>query len=101
MTGELRCIDYFREMEPGQWLMQIAGCEWRAGAFLAELLRKGNFHETLGDGTLYLLDGLTGETINTLTVNGTIEGSPAVFYNTLVIGTTGKNTSYIYGIKLN
>ena len=47
------------------------------------------------------MDGLTGETINTLQVNGVIEGSPAVYGDTMVIGTTGKDTSYIYGIKIN
>ena len=62
---------------------------------------RGWIIQASASGTLYLMDGLTGETINTLTVNGTIEGSPAVFYNTLVIGTTGKDSSYIYGVKLN
>ncbi len=57
--------------------------------------------QACSNGTLCLLDGLTGETINTLQVNGVIEGSPAVYYNTLVIGTTGKDTTYIYGIELN
>ena len=52
-------------------------------------------------GTIYLMDGLTGSVINTLQVNGVIEGSPAVYDNMLVIGTTGKDTSYIYGIKIN
>ncbi len=51
-------------------------------------------------GTLYLLDGLTGEVVSTLAVEGTIEGSPAVYNDTLVIGTTGKDTSFIYGVKL-
>ena len=35
-----------------------------------------------------------------LKVEGTIEGSPAVYGSTMVIGTTGKNTSFIYGISL-
>ena len=52
------------------------------------------------DGTLTLLDGLTGNVLNTLKLEGTIEGSPAVYGSTLVIGTTGKNTSYIYGVTL-
>lgn len=62
---------------------------------------RGWIIQACANGTLYLLDGLTGETINTLSVNGVIEASPAVFGDTLVIGTTGKNTSYIYGIKIN
>ena len=61
---------------------------------------KGWIIQASGNGTLYLLDGLTGEVINTLEVEGTIEGSPAVYGNTLVIGTTGKKTSFIYGITL-
>jgi outer membrane protein assembly factor BamB len=51
-------------------------------------------------GMLYLLKGTTGEVVSTLQLNGTIEGSPAVYGNTLVIGTTGKDTAYIYGISL-
>lgn len=62
---------------------------------------RGWIIQACSNGTLYLLDGLTGETINTLSVSGVIEASPAVFGDTLVIGTTGKNTSYIYGIKIN
>ena len=50
---------------------------------------------------LMLLDGLTGETINTLQLNGTIEASPAVYQNMLVIGTTGKGTSFLYGVKID
>ncbi len=62
---------------------------------------KGWIIQACSNGTIYLLDGLNGETVNTLAVNGVIEGSPAVYGDMLVIGTTGKNTSYIYGIKIN
>ena len=62
---------------------------------------RGWIIQACSNGTILLMDGLTGETINTLQVNGVIEGSPAVFDNTLVIGTTGKDTSYIYGIRIN
>jgi len=61
---------------------------------------KGWIIQACSNGTIYLLDGLSGETVNTLAVNGVIEGSPAVYGDMLVIGTTGKNTSYIYGIKI-
>ncbi|MBQ3156209.1 MAG: PQQ-binding-like beta-propeller repeat protein [Clostridia bacterium] len=62
---------------------------------------KGWIIQACSSGVLYLLDGLTGETVSTLAVNGVIEGSPAVYDDMLVIGTTGKNTSYIYGVKIN
>ena len=62
---------------------------------------KGWIIQACSNGTIYLLDGLTGKEVSTLQVNGVIEGSPAVYGDTLVIGTTGKDTSYIYGIKIN
>ena len=33
-------------------------------------------------------------------LNAEIEASPAAYGNTMVIGTTGKNTSFVYGIEL-
>lgn len=57
--------------------------------------------QATGNGTITLYDGLTGKVVDTLEVEGTIEGSPAVYKDMLVIGTTGKNTGFIYGISLN
>lgn len=54
-----------------------------------------------GSGMLYLLKGTTGEVVSTLELEGTIEGSPAVYNKTLVIGTTGKDTAFIYGVSLD
>lgn len=51
-------------------------------------------------GMLYLLRGTTGEVVNTLQVEGQITASPAVYNDTLVIGTTGKDAPRIYGISL-
>ncbi len=56
--------------------------------------------QACSNGTIYLMDGLTGNVINTLAVSGVIEGSPAVYGDMMVIGTTGKDTSYIYGIQI-
>ena len=56
--------------------------------------------QACANGQITLMDGLTGEVINTLQVNGVIEGSPAVYGDMMVIGTTGKGTSYIYGIQI-
>lgn len=62
---------------------------------------KGWIIQATSNGVLMLLDGLTGETLNTLQLNGTIDASPAVYQNILVIGTTGKDTSFLYGIKID
>lgn len=56
-------------------------------------------HILLGDsgGTLRLLDAHTGETRDTVSLQGNIEGSPAVYGDMLVIGTRGR---VIYGIRI-
>ena len=46
------------------------------------------------------MDGLTGEQVSMLQLEGTVNASPAVYKDTLVIGTQGKGTSHIYGITL-
>ncbi len=51
-------------------------------------------------GKIHLLSGKTGAVLNTLQVEGVIEASPAVYRNMLIIGTTGKETGYIYGIQI-
>jgi len=53
------------------------------------------------DGNIHLMVARTGEVIHTLKVEGAIEASPAVYENMIVIGTTGKETGFIYGIQIN
>ena len=52
------------------------------------------------DGTVHVIDGTTGAMIQSVTLEGAINGSPAVYRKILVIGTQGKNSSYIYGFQL-
>lgn len=49
------------------------------------------------DGVLYMLDGLTGEVCDTIELGSNTEASPAVYNNTLVVGT---RQMLIYGIPL-
>ena len=51
-------------------------------------------------GVLTMMDGRTGNVRSTLDLGGTIQGSPAVYRNYLVIGTCDKNNSYMYGISI-
>jgi len=53
-------------------------------------------HSTSG-GYMYLLDGLTGEVMDSVLLGGVIEASPAVYENTVVIGTRAMK---IWGIQL-
>ena len=54
------------------------------------------------DGTIHLLDGLSGREISSLKLDegAEIEASPAVYSNVMVIGTTGKDGSKVYGIEI-
>ena len=51
-------------------------------------------------GNLTLLNGQTGQVRSTLNLGGSIQGSPAVFRNYLVVGTCSKDNAYMYGIRI-
>lgn len=61
---------------------------------------KGWIIQADASGKLTMFNGKTGEVITTLKLEGTIEASPAVFNNMLVIATTEKGANYIYGVEL-
>ncbi len=65
------------------------------------------FYDENGDGYIiyctsgfyiYLLDGRTGEKLDSMNIGGNIEASPAVFENYVVVG---HRAQYIYGIEMN
>jgi outer membrane protein assembly factor BamB len=60
----------------------------------------GNAYIVLCDsaGNVHLLDAKTGETLQKLGVGANVEASPAVFGNTLVVGTRGQK---VFGIKIS
>ena len=82
------------------WAQELESYAYASPVAVYSEAGRGWIIQPSADGTITLLDGLTGNVLNTLKVEGTIEGSPAVYGSTMVIGTTGKNTSYIYGISL-
>ncbi len=51
-------------------------------------------------GKLHFINGLTGQVIDILDLGGTIEGSPAVYNDVLVIGTSDRNNNRMYGIRI-
>ena len=51
-------------------------------------------------GKLTMLKGLSGQVVTELALEGAIDGSPAVYNDYLVVGTTGRNSSYIYGVRI-
>ena len=52
------------------------------------------------DGLMHLLDGMTGAEVDVFDLEAQVEASPCAYNNVVVIGTTGKNTAYIYAIEL-
>lgn len=60
---------------------------------------KGNGYLVLCDsnGTAHFIDGATGQVCDTLYLGGLVEASPAVYENTIVVGTRMKQ---IYGIRI-
>ena len=52
----MHIINYFDAADQASLLQQIESCDWSAAKFLADLLKKGTFDDTLGGwGALYLL----------------------------------------------
>ena len=50
------------------------------------------------NGKIHLLDGLNGSLVDTCELKAQIEASPAAYDDIMVIGTTGKGTSFVYGM---
>jgi len=51
-------------------------------------------------GVIQMLDGQTGSVLTSLQLEGAIDASPAVYNDILVVGTSKKGGSHIYGIAL-
>ncbi len=60
----------------------------------------GRIIQCAWDGSIIMVDGLTGELAARITVEGNIEASPAAYNDIMVVGTTGKDTEHIYGIRI-
>ena len=52
------------------------------------------------NGTVHLVEGLSGTRVDSMNLQADIEASPAAYNNVVVIGTTGKDTAYVYGIEV-
>ena len=53
------------------------------------------------DGKINMLDAKTGAVLSTVTVEGEITASPAVYGNLMVIGTTGRGTGAVYCFRID
>lgn|GEM_PF-391696 len=82
------------------WSKALSGRGYSSPVAVYDENGNGSIIQCAGDGTIVMLDGLTGNQQAYLEVDGAIEGSPAVYNSMLVVGTTEKGSNYIYGIKI-
>ena len=80
-----------------EWEKRMGHYGWSSPTCLYAPSGKGYVLVGSSDGTLRLLDGLTGDEVASVQLNGNIEGTPAVFDDMIVVGTRG---SVIYGVRI-
>ena len=98
--GGSRVIALDKETGAVKWTFDMAADSISSPVAVYNAAGKGWIIQAEGDGTLHLLDGLTGQERNSLALGGEIQGSPAVYRDILVIGTCSKDNAFMYGIKL-
>ncbi len=98
MTSALIAMD--RETGKTKWVYGMEGSCVSSPVAVYTEDGKGWIIQCGSDGSIVMMDGLTGREQARLKVDGEITASPAVYGNKLVIGTTGKGTSHIYGILI-
>lgn len=79
------------------WNFKTSMYSWSSPVDVYSTDNKGYVIHCDTAGVMYLLDGLTGEVLNQIKLNGIIEASPAVYNGKVVIGTRAQK---IYGIDI-
>lgn len=88
-NGVLDCLD----KKTGETVWEHkASYAWSSPVCVYNSDGSGRVFYAASAGKMYLLDGKTGEQLSTVSINdGTIEASPAVYENRVVIGTRGQS----------
>ena len=79
------------------WSVDMKYYSWSSPVAVYDAKGDGYIILCDSDGNMFLLDGRTGVLKDTINLGKNIEATPAVFGNTIVVGTRGKK---IYGIVL-
>ncbi len=79
------------------WSVEMKYYSWSSPVAVYDAKGDGYIIQCDSDGNMFLIDGRTGVLKSTVNLGKNIEASPAVFGNTIVVGTRGKK---IYGIVL-
>jgi len=79
------------------WECNFAGYPWSSPVAVYDQNGNGYLIQCNSTGYIHLIDGQTGTILFEAPLGSNIEASPAVFENTIVVGTRG---GLIYGIKI-
>lgn len=94
-SGKLVALDKNTGSE--RWVFEMEKYPWSSPVAVYDEDGNGYIIQCNQAGNMYLLDGLTGELLDTLNLGANIEASPAVYGNTIVVGTRGNR---IFGVTL-
>ena len=79
------------------WEKQMNSYAWSSPTAIYSKDSKAYVLSGIATGNLYLIDARSGETIDTLSLDSTIESSPVVFENSIILGTRGRG---VFGIEI-
>jgi outer membrane protein assembly factor BamB len=79
------------------WCFDTEMYAWSSPVAFYDSTGKGYLVYCTAGGYMYLLDGLTGEVLDSMNLESNVEASPAVYNDMVVVGTRGQK---IYGICL-
>ena len=94
-TGKLAALN--KKTGEVVWEVETLIYSWSSPVVFYDQNGKGYVILTTSGGYIYILDGLTGKSLDSLNLGSNIEASAAVYDNTIVVGTRGQ---YIYGIAM-
>ena len=94
-SGKLVALN--KETGEEEWVLEDSAYTWSSPVTVYNKDGKGFVITCDSIGDMYLLDGKTGEVLDKMNLGGNVEASPAVYKNTLVVGTRAQK---IYGITL-
>ena len=79
------------------WEKELDNYAWSSPVDFYSKDDKGYIIQGDSVGNMFLIDGKSGQTVDTMTLNGNIEASPAIFNDTIVVAT---RSNTIYGLEI-
>lgn len=94
-TGVLVALD--KKTGEVVWEIQTQVYSWSSPVAVYDSEGNGYIVYCTAGGYMYLIDGLTKTVLDSINLGGNVEASPAVYNNTIVVGT---RTQAIWGVKI-